>query len=93
MDTSTQEQPIDKRCREAHHERIVVGDVTFERNDIIAARYGVSERTLNRGDARGAPFIFLGGVKYRPVWQHDAFILAGIQRRKPEQPARRASRR
>jgi hypothetical protein len=79
MDTSTV-QPLDKRCREAHPERIVVGDETFERNDIRAKNLSMSERSLNRGDARGAPWIMLGNVKYRPLRQHDAFILAGIQR-------------
>src|SRR5262249_636492 len=51
--TTQAQQPLDPRCREAHPERIVVGDETFARNDILAKRYGVSERTLNRGDAEG----------------------------------------
>jgi hypothetical protein len=93
MDSSTHDQPLDKRCREAHPERITIGDETFERNDIRAQNLSISERSLNRGDARGAPWIMLGGVKYRPVRQHDAFILASIQQRKPAEPKHRKSGR
>jgi hypothetical protein len=88
--TSTCDGPLDPRRREAHPERIIIASETFERNDIRARRLGMSERSVNRGDARGAPYIFLGGVKYRPVERHDAFILSGIQQRKP---VRRAARR
>ncbi len=91
MDISTQE-PLDKRCREAHPERIVVGDETFARNDVLAKRYGVSERTLNRGDRDGAPFRFFGGVKYRPEERYDAFVLNGIQTQKPRPPKRSRTR-
>jgi hypothetical protein len=88
--TSTCNGPLDPRRREAHPERIIIASETFERNDIRARRLGMSERSVNRGDARGAPYIFLGGVKYRPVERHDAFILSGIQQRKP---VRRSVRR
>jgi hypothetical protein len=91
MDSSSRTQPLDPRRREAHPEVIAVGDETFERNDIRAKRLCMSERSLNRYDARGAPFIFLGGVKYRPVKQHDAFILASIEQRKPLPPKRRSA--
>ena len=45
---STAMPRLGRRRREAHPERIAVGDATFERNDIIAAKYGITERTLNR---------------------------------------------
>jgi hypothetical protein len=90
METSTQPQPLDKRCREAHPERIAIGDETFTRNDILAAKYGVSERTLNRGDRDGAPYRMFGGVKYRPERRHDAFILRSIKEGKPQPPKRKA---
>jgi hypothetical protein len=92
MDSTTQDQPLDPRDRRAHPERIVIGNETFERNDIRAKNLCMSERSLNRGDAQGAPYAFLGGIKYRPVERHDAFILASIQQRKP-QPKRRGARR
>jgi hypothetical protein len=90
MDDTTQVQPLDSRRREAHPERITIANETFERNDIRAKKLCMSERSLNRGDRQGAPYVFLGGVKYRPVERHDAFILASIQQRKPEPKRRRA---
>jgi hypothetical protein len=82
MDTN--EQPLDPRRREAHPERITVGGEVFIRNDILAREQGESERSLNRGDARGAPFRFFGGVKYRPQRLHAEFIMKTIQVRKPQ---------
>jgi hypothetical protein len=89
MDDTTQVQPLDKRDRRAHPERITIGGETFARNDIRAKELCMSERSLNRGDAQGAPYVFLGGIKYRPVERHDAFILASIQQRKPSSPKRK----
>jgi|SRR6516162_11309716 hypothetical protein len=83
MDTSTK-QRVDPRSREAHPERIVVADETFLRNDKMAEKHGVSERTLQRDDARGAPYRFFGGVKYRPEKRYDTFILDSIQTRVPQ---------
>jgi hypothetical protein len=85
MDTSP-EQRLDPRSREAHPEQIVVGDETFIRNDKIAERHGVSERTVNRGDRDGAPYRFFGGVKYRPERRYDQFVLDSIQVRRQPQP-------
>jgi hypothetical protein len=85
----TEEQRLDPRRREAHPERIVVGDETFIRNDKLAEEYGVSERSINRGDRDGAPFRFIGGVKYRPKRRYDQFILNGIQEQKPQAPIKR----
>jgi hypothetical protein len=85
MDT---ERPLDPRRREAHPERITVGGETFIRNDVLAREQGESERSLNRGDARGAPYRFFGGVKYRPERLHAEFVLKSIQSHKP-QPQRR----
>jgi len=85
MDDSTQDQPLDKRCRQAHPEHITVGNVTFERNDVVA------RRSLNRGDKSGAPFKYFGNIKYRPMPDHDNFVLRGIQQFEPS-PKRRARR-
>jgi hypothetical protein len=90
MDDTTQHgKPLDKRDRRAHPERITIANETFERNDIRAKKLCMSERSLNRGDAQGAPYVFLGGIKYRPVERHDAFILSSIQLRKPPSPKRK----
>ena len=86
MDTT--EQRLDPRRRELHPEQIVVGDETFIRNDKMAERHGVSERTVNRGDRDGAPYRFFGGVQYRPKGRYDQFILNSIQEGKPQPPKR-----
>lgn len=83
MDTTT-EPRLDPRRREAHPERVSVGGETFIRNDIQAKQLGCSERSLNRGDKRGAPFVFLGGVKYRPEKGYAAFVMNSIQVRKAQ---------
>lgn len=80
------------RGRATRPERITVGGKIFERNDICAKRFGSSERGINRGDKRGAPFIYINGVKYRPVEDYDAYVLSGIQRRNQQPQRRRAPR-
>jgi hypothetical protein len=92
MDTTTEGPPLDKRRKEMRPERIVVGDETFERNDLTAKRHGGSERTINRQDAHGAPYRYFNGVKYRPMKRYDAFVLSGIREHKPEAPKRRRVR-
>src|SRR5215831_17833768 len=90
MDTALSLQPEkqpDPRRRELHPERIVVGDKTLERNDVVAKRYGESERSVNRRDSKGAPYIFLSGIKYRPQPDYDNFLLSScIQVHKPQPP-------
>ena len=80
----TDEQPLDPRCREAHPERITIGGEVFVRNDILAREQGESERSLNRGDKRGAPYRFFGGVKYRPERLYAEFVMRTIEMRKPQ---------
>jgi hypothetical protein len=89
MQTTQADQPRDRRCRDMHPERIVVGDTTFERNDITAKRYGITERTLNNGDKEGAPYQYFGNIKYRPIKAHDAHVLARIRSQRPPQPQKR----
>ena len=79
---------LDKRSRSARPERIDIGDDELVRNDLIAQMEGTSERTVNRGDARGAPFALVGNVKYRPIKRYWAWRAAGIIERRPEQPQR-----
>jgi hypothetical protein len=79
------------RKREDRPERIdIEGDVLI-RNDIIAAQQGGSERSLNRGDSKGAPFTFINGVKYRPERAYREY-LAGQVQRQGQPPKRRGSR-
>jgi hypothetical protein len=92
MDNIAPTRPLDKRRKEARPERIVVGDETFERNDITAKRYGGSERTINRGDREGAPYRYFNGVKYRPMRRYDNFVLNTIQELKLQAPKRRRRR-
>ena len=81
MDISEQ-RSLRLRRREEHPERIVVGDETFIRNDVLAREQGESERTLNRDDRRGAPFRFFGGVKYRPQRLYAEFVMSTVRVRK-----------
>jgi hypothetical protein len=88
MDAAT--PTLDKRRREAKPERLRIGDETFVRNDIKAREQGVCERTLNRLDCDGAPYLFVGAVKYRPETRYDAFLLGRIQQHKPQPLSRRS---
>ena len=77
--------------RAAKPERIDIGTDELVRNDILACEHGVSERTINRGDAKGAPYILICGVKYRPRRGYHEFIAARIVRREPMPKRRRAA--
>ena len=93
MQNAEADPPIDKRRRETRPERIVVGDKVYERNDVTAERLGETERTMDKRDRHGAPFQYLGGVKYRPQPDFDQHILSGIRSQKPkQQPKRRRTR-
>jgi hypothetical protein len=79
------------RPRVERPERIPLGEDTLIRNDIVAAFYGSSERALNRGDAAGAPYTLIAGVKYRPEKGYQEFLASQIQRRGAK-PKRRAGK-
>jgi hypothetical protein len=64
--------------REARPERITLNGKGYLRNDIIAKKHGATERSVNRGDAKGAPFLLLYGVKYRPEEAYDEYLAAQI---------------
>jgi hypothetical protein len=89
MDTNTETQTLDPRRREAHPKHITIGDEIFDRNDISAGQYGESERSHNRRDREGAPYLMIGGVKYRPRSRLATHILGRIQQHKPVAPKRR----
>jgi hypothetical protein len=81
------------RRRSARPERIWIGGVEFERNDVAAREQaGASERTINRGDKHGAPYTYFAGVKYRPVKQYHQFLLEQIQVRNLSPKKRRGHR-
>ena len=42
MDTALEPERLDPRCREAHPERITIGDEVFVRNDIRAKECAMS---------------------------------------------------
>jgi hypothetical protein len=92
MQDSTTQPWLDKRRKEAHPERIVVGGKTLERNDVVAKRYGESERSTNRRDRQGAPYLYVSNIKYRPQPDYDEFVLAGVVRRRPVLSRRRPVR-
>jgi hypothetical protein len=83
---------LDPRRREAHPERIHIAGETFVRNDVQARELGCSERSVNRGDKHGAPFLFIGGIKYRPEKRYAAFIIGRIQARKAP-PSKRSQKK
>jgi hypothetical protein len=80
------------RRRQERPERIDIGTDVLVRNDIIAAVQGGSVRSLNREDARGAPYILINGVKYRPERGYREYLASKVQRR-GQPPKRRGSKR
>jgi hypothetical protein len=82
----------DRRRRSARPERLVIGGEELVRNDVVAREKGESERTTNRGDARGAPYIYIAGVKYRPIERYHKFMLGQIQVRNQPATKRRGDR-
>jgi hypothetical protein len=83
----------DRPRRSARPERITIAGKEFARNDVLAAEGGITERTLNRGDARGDPYLMLYGVKYRPVEEHAAYLLGKVKRRNQASAGRRRGAR
>jgi hypothetical protein len=79
---------MDRRRRAAKPERIDIGDDTLVRDDILAKEKGVTTRTLGRGDSLGAPYAYIGNVKYRPERRYHQFMASRIQVRKPPKHGR-----
>jgi hypothetical protein len=71
--------PAQPYRRHTRPERISIGTDELVRNDLIAREQGASERSINRGDAKGAPFTYIGGIKYRPIKAYREFLAAQIQ--------------
>jgi hypothetical protein len=66
------------------------GGEILVRNDIFAASLGYSERGINRGDAGGAPYVYVAGVKYRPQNAYHEYLASKVIRR--GQPPKRRGR-
>ena len=92
MSESSTETSVGRRSRTAHPERIPLNDDELVRNDLIAAEQGTSERLVNRGDANGAPFMLVGGIKYRPIKAYRTYLAEQIKRKNQEPQQRRARR-
>jgi len=71
-------------------EKLIIGGETCTRNDVKAKEQGHTEKTLNRGDKRGAPYLMVGGIKYRPDRRYDDWLLGQIQTRNPPMRRRRS---
>jgi hypothetical protein len=78
------EQRLDPRRRELHPERLKIAGQEFIRNDVQAKELGISERSVDRGDKLGAPWLMIGNIKYRPVQGFADFLLSRVQTRKPQ---------
>jgi hypothetical protein len=88
---SSSDIKVDTRRREMRPERINIGDDELVRNDLIAREQGTCEKTVDRGDRKGAPYTYVGGVKYRPIKAYRKFLAAQVRIQSP--PSERRSRR
>jgi hypothetical protein len=70
----------------------MIGGEEMVRNDVCARDEGACERTINRLDRLGAPYIYIGGVKYRPIERYHQFLLKQIKVRNQPQKKRRGRR-
>jgi hypothetical protein len=82
----------DRRRRSNRPERMVIGGEEMVRNDVVARDEGSCERTVNRRDKLGAPYIYIAGVKYRPIKRYHEFMLGQIQVRN-QPPKKRGGHR
>jgi hypothetical protein len=74
-------------------ERVPLGDgEEAVRNDVIAKQFGESLRTVNAKDKDGAPYLMIGGVKYRPLREYLAFRSRFIVRQGQEPRRHRSAR-
>ncbi len=80
---------IDARRRVSKPERITLNGKVLVRDDVAAKEKGLTSRALGRQDHKGAPFVYIGNVKYRPEHAFNEFFLKRIvtrtepDRRKP----------
>jgi hypothetical protein len=90
-DTSARQARPRRGRRSDRPERIWIGGEEMVRNDVLAQEQGGSERSINRGDPRGAPYLYLNGVKYRPLKRYHQYLLGRIQVRNQPKAARGAA--
>jgi hypothetical protein len=78
--------------RDSKPEYVVIGDETFRRNDVAAAARAMCERTYNRHDKAGNPFIKLAGTKFRPERGEAEYFLSLVQKIEQQPKSRRRHR-
>ncbi|MGO9047202.1 MAG: hypothetical protein ACLP02_07540 [Rhodomicrobium sp.] len=86
----TTDLKMDPRCREARPERIDIGTDILVRNDVLAREHGMTRKTIDRGDALGAPYTMVAHTKYRPLRAYQQFLANQIQIK--NQPPKRRPR-
>jgi hypothetical protein len=89
MSGLTTEVSTARGTRSKRPERIDIGFDILVRNDLVARELGTSERTVNRGDAQGAPYTFIGGIKYRPERAYREYLAGRIHRKNQQSRKRR----
>lgn len=56
-------------------------------NEALAQEWDCTERTLNRYDKRGLPFVMVGGRKFRPLNAARDWLAGNIKRLNPKRGA------
>lgn len=85
-------QPDDPRRRENRPERISLGEDELVREDLLAEEYRQTKQTMARHDKKGAPFVKIAGVRYRPRRGFQEYLASQIQHPNVKPTPRRASR-
>jgi hypothetical protein len=85
MPNERQEQEQQKRGRITTRPRRIPLDDGDELwiNEDVANEEGITERSVNRGDRYGAPFTYVGNVKYRPIKMYRKWRTSRIQSKNP----------
>jgi hypothetical protein len=79
-------------ARSTKPKHLNIAGESFTRNDIAAKEKAMSERGLNRLDKDGYPYIYLGGIKYRPDKAGDQYFLSRVIYRSKPTRGRRGGR-
>jgi hypothetical protein len=87
--TSPATRKSKRAFRTERPERLTIGGELMVRNDVVAREEGACERTINRLDRLGAPYLMIAGCKYRPIERYHRFLLEQIQVRNQPPKKRR----
>jgi hypothetical protein len=91
-DVAAEQQRLNPKRRDSRPERIEIEGDTLVRQDILVREQGGTERTINGADARGAPFCYVAGIKYRPIGAYRRYLAEQVQRKNQPPPRRRGQR-